>query len=179
MIPTDSSGPARAGRLCAGFSARRPLAVLLAALLLTAGTLWAVVERLAIDTSTTDMISSEVPFRQNDIAMARDFPELRGLLVAVLDAPTPEQADAAAATLVERLRARPELFAEVYWPAGLPYLQENGLLFLSVAELEALADRLAEAAPLLGSLAADPSLRGLAEVLDLALGEQAEAAGFG
>ncbi len=177
MIPTARSGLARLGSGCVDVAARRPLTVLLAALLVTLLTLWAVVSHLGIDTSTEDMISAEVPFRQNDIAFKAAFPELAGLLVAVIDGDTVEQAEGAAATLVERMRGRPDLFSRVIWPSGLPYLRQNGLLFLSESELQSLADRLAEAAPLLGSLTADPSLRGLAEVLDLALGEQGREAG--
>ncbi|SME93295.1 hypothetical protein SAMN06265365_101576 [Tistlia consotensis] len=177
MTPTARTGLARVGYACVAFSARRPLVVLLAGLLLTGATLWGVIGFLGIDTSTDDMISAEVPFRQHDIAFDKAFPQLRGLLVAVIDAPTPEQADAAASTLVGRMRQHPELFSQVFWPAGLPYLRQNGLLFLSESELQSLADRLAGAAPLLGSLAADPSLRGLADVLDQALTHRDEAGG--
>ncbi|MEO1203851.1 MAG: MMPL family transporter, partial [Pseudomonadota bacterium] len=57
----------------------------------------------------------------------------------------------------------------------LPFFQRNGLLYLSVPALEKLSDDLAEAQPLLASLSADPTLRGLADVLTLAI-EQADPA---
>ena len=50
-----------------------------------------------------------------------------------------------------------------------PFFDRNGLLYLKTEELQSLSDQLVAAQPLLGTLAADPSLRGLFNALGLAL----------
>ena len=75
----------------------------------------------------------------------------------------------AADALVARLREQPELFGPVFDPAADPFLRRNGLLYLEVAELETLSNRLAEAQPLLGTLWRSPDLAGLASVLGQAV----------
>ena len=52
-----------------------------------------------------------------------------------------------------------------------PFFQQNGLLFLGVDELSALADQLAVAQPFLGALVDDPTLRGFFGVVELALSQ--------
>jgi hopanoid biosynthesis associated RND transporter like protein HpnN len=145
------------------------LIVVLAAVALAAAGLGYTLHALAINTDTVEMISEEVPFRQHRVAFNRAFPQFQNTIVAVLDGPTPEQVDEAAEALAAALSARPELFRSVHLPGGGPFFERNGLLFLTAGELARLADRLAVAEPLLASLAQDPSLRGLVEVLDLVL----------
>jgi hypothetical protein len=128
-----------------------------------------VATRLGINTSTEEMIDAEVPFRQREIDFDRAFPQFDDVLVIVLDAATPEAAEAGAAELAERLAARPDLVRSVRRPDAHPYFRSHGVLFLPEAEVAAIADRIIEAQPMLGALAADPSLRGLFAVLNLAL----------
>ena len=65
--------------------------------------------QLGINTSQTDMISPEVPFRQNHIAFQEAFPQFSGVLVVVIDGPTPEGAETATANLAEALEAHPDV----------------------------------------------------------------------
>lgn len=126
-------------------------------------------ERLGINTDSERLISAELPWRQRNMDFDRAFPQTLDLLVIVIDAPTADRADRAATALGERLRARPDLFRSVRQPGGEPFFRRNGLLFLSTEEVAAVTDRLIEAQPLLASVAADPSLRGVFAALDLAL----------
>ncbi|MDZ3836774.1 MAG: MMPL family transporter [Rhodospirillales bacterium] len=127
------------------------------------------VRSVAIDTNTVDMLSAELPFRKADRAMAAAFPQGVDAIVVVIDADTPERAEAAGAALAEGFRARPEVFGPVFDPAGDPFFRRNGLLFLEPDQLAGVADQLAAAQPFIASLAADPSLRGLFNVLSLAI----------
>jgi len=147
------------------------IAVLGLALLLTAGAAQFTISHIGINTDTTDMLSEELPFRRYDRALNKAFPQLWDTLIVVVEAATPDLADGGARRLAAALAARPELFGEVFYPDGAPFFRRNGLLYLESAELAALGDRLAEVQPLLGALAADPSLRGLAGVLHQALGQ--------
>ncbi len=102
---------------------------------------------------------------QNEIALDQAFPQNDNLLVVVIDGQTGDLADRAARALADRLRAEPNLFRYVRQPDGGPFFDKNGLLFLPIAELDALSEQLIAAQPLIGSLARDPSLRGLFDAL--------------
>jgi hopanoid biosynthesis associated RND transporter like protein HpnN len=149
-------------------AACRPLAVLLATLVITAAALVYTLGHLSIDTSTTEMISPEVPFRQHDRAFTRAFPEFGDTIVAVIDAKTPERAEQAAGALADALEQDREHFTAVDFPGGGPFFATHGLLYLDPEQLAALADRLAAAQPLLAALAEAPDLGGLARFVKLA-----------
>ena len=91
--------------------------------------------------------------------------------MAVVEGATPERVEQATADLAAALRADQEHFAAVDHPAGEPFFARHGLLYLDPDELADLGDRLAAAQPLLATLAADPSLRGLAAFVELAQAE--------
>lgn len=150
---------------------RSAVAVLIAIVSLTALAAWYTATFLAINTSTTDMISADTPFRQNAMEFDAAFPQFNDLIVAVIDAPIPEAAQSAADKLAEALRGQPELFDRVSQPGRNEYFARHGLLFLDEEALSTLADRLAAAEPLLASLAQKPDLTGLFEILTLALQE--------
>ena len=154
-----------------GMVQRSAVAVLIAIVSLTALAAWYTTTSLTINTSTTDMISAETPFRRNAIEFDAAFPQFKGLIVAVIDAPIPEAAQIAADKLAAALRGKPDLFDRVEQPGRDGYFARNGLLFLDEEALSALADRLAAAEPLLASLAQQPNLSGLFDVLTLALRE--------
>ncbi|HLN22791.1 MAG TPA: MMPL family transporter [Patescibacteria group bacterium] len=124
---------------------------------------------LGLDTDESKMLSAALPFRRAEQQMDRAFPQDVDLLVVVLDGPSPDQTDQAAARLYDALAGRKDLFRSLRRPAEELYFRKNGLLFLSLDELTELSDRLVAAQPLLGSLARDPSLRGLLSSITLAL----------
>ncbi len=122
---------------------------------------------LSIDTDINNMLPANVPWRQNERALDKAFPQNADLLVVVIDGQTGDIAENAARELAERMRAEPDLFRYVRRPDGGEFFDRNGPLFLSVPELQALSDKLVEAQPLIGTLARDPSLRGLFDTLAL------------
>ena len=92
------------------------------------------------------------------------------------DAGVAEQATAA---LSQRLSSQIELFRAVSRPDGGPFFDRAGLLFESIADLSQTTQRLIAAQPLLGSLAADPTVRGLMDALALLVeGVQADPTRF-
>ncbi len=143
--------------------------IIIGTALLTAGALYYAVNNVSVDASVDKMLSPSLPFRQNEIAINEAFPLSNGTLSIIVEARTAEQADDAAGKLAKTLRARTDRFKSIFFPEGLTFLRQNGLLYLDETELESLADRLAEAQPLLAGISADPSLRGLADILSLAL----------
>ncbi|HUI34068.1 MAG TPA: MMPL family transporter [Stellaceae bacterium] len=146
---------------------RRPAANVIAILALTVAAGWYAAGQLAIDTNIENLLPSNLPWRQDEVAMDRAFPQNGNLLAIVIDGTTGELADDAAQRLADRLSAEPNYFSTVRRPDGGPFFDKNGLLFLSVDELNSLSQQLVTAQPLLGSLAADPSLRGLFDTIKL------------
>ncbi len=139
----------------------------LAVLALVLGAGWFAAGHLSIDTDIEKLLPRDVAWRQNEIALDRAFPQNANLLAIVIDGRTADRADDAARRLAERLAAEPQLFHNVRRPDGGAFFDRNGLLFLSVDELNALSQQLVAAQPLIGSLSADPSLRGLFDTLKL------------
>jgi hopanoid biosynthesis associated RND transporter like protein HpnN len=129
----------------------------------------------AIDTDIGKLISPDLPWRQQELAFARAFPQRYGTIFAVVDAPTTEQASLASAALAKRLAADKSLFTSVSEPGASRLFTRNGLLFLPVETVEKITGGLAQAQPLVRVLASDPSLRGLTQVLSFGLmGVQAD-----
>src|SRR5882757_8828754 len=123
----------------------------------------------AIDTDINRLISPDLPWRQQELAFSRAFPQRNGTIFAVVDAPTTELASQASTALTERLSTQTALFQSVEEPQNSPLFVRDGLLFLPTDELERSLGTLTQAQPLLQTLAADPSLRGLQQVLSLGL----------
>ncbi len=123
--------------------------------------------RLGVSTDTDALFAASLPWRQRAMALDRDFPQNRDLLVVVIDGRIPEEAEATAAALARAAAADPAHFLTVRRPDSSPYFDTNGLLFLSTAELGPLMDRTIDAQPFLGQLVADPSARGLFAALSL------------
>ncbi len=122
-----------------------------------------------INTSTSDMLSSDLPFRQHTQIMDDAFPQMSDTILVVIDGLTPDAADRAALALSDRMNASPKVFGDVYDLAGEEFFRRNGLLYLNIDELYELSDRLADAQPFLGALWQDLSLRGLFSMLGKAI----------
>src|SRR3954451_7525886 len=149
---------------------RRPAVTVIASLLLAVLAGWYSTVALKINTRAAEMISSDVPFRQHDRIYEEAFPDTEDRIVVVIDAPSPDQGDAAADRLAELMRGHPNILSNIEVPSADPYFRRYGLLFLATDKLQDLATRLAGAQAALGMLNEDPNLRGLARMLDLVLG---------
>jgi uncharacterized protein len=149
------------------FSRRHSWPVLFGGVLLALFAGWVASIRLGVSTDTDLLFQDTLPWRQQAAEMNRDFPQYRDLLVAVVDARIPEEADATANDLATRLSADKSHFLTVRRPDANPFLQKEGLLFLPLKQLSALMDQTIDAQPFLGQLVADPSARGLFSALSL------------
>ncbi len=126
-------------------------------------------EHLKVNTNTGDMISLELPFQKNRLALERAFPQDIGTALLVVEGPTPETTSAAVRRIAELARHDTQHFNEVFVPDEGAFFARNGLLYLSPEELEDLANQLAKAQPFIGRLAEDNSLRGLLGIVGDAL----------
>jgi hopanoid biosynthesis associated RND transporter like protein HpnN len=148
---------------------RRALAVVALAIALAVACLAYTAGHLTFDTNTAKLIDARVPWRQREAAVDRAFPQNADRLAIVIDAATPDLAEDAADALEKRLARETTRFQSVRRPDGGPFFRKEGLLFLPAKEVQDTTERVIAAQPLIGSLAADPSLRGLLGALGLAL----------
>jgi hopanoid biosynthesis associated RND transporter like protein HpnN len=145
------------------------LSVIAATALLTILTLIYIVTNFKFNTNLTDMISNDLPFRKNYKEFKKRFPLLDDTLVVVVHSQTPEGAYQASKALAQRFAQEKALFKTVYQPGAGKFFEKNGLLYLSVEQLEELFHNLARVQPLLAFLYHDPTLRGLFQVLEKAV----------
>jgi uncharacterized protein len=122
---------------------------------------------IGIDTDTDRLFSPDLPWRRTAAEMDRAFPQNADLLAVVVDGATPDQAEDAAAILARRLAASGDLFRDVRQPEDGIFFRKNGLLFLAREDVQKFADEMLAAQPMIGTLAADASPRGVFNALDL------------
>lgn len=165
--PQPSPPGALLGRLVValvGRSVRWPVATLLLCAVVTVFAAWLTVTRFTLDSDVSKLFPDDLGWRISERTLADAFPQRTDLVVAVLDGPDAARLDVATEALAERLRAQPQLFRSVQRPDAGEFWDRHGLLFLEEAEVAAVAERLIDGQALLGTIAADPSLRGLAEI---------------
>jgi hopanoid biosynthesis associated RND transporter like protein HpnN len=158
-------------------SARKPLYIVAVALLLAIAALFHVTTSFEMTTDTGELISAKTAWRQNEEKVANAFPKLTDGIVVVVDGKTPELAAGSAARLAAALSEDKQNFSSVARPDANDYFARQGLLFGSVADVQATTAKLIAAQPLLGGLAADPSLHGVAQTIATAAGGAADETG--
>ncbi len=122
-----------------------------------------------MDTDSSKLISAKVEWRQREIHFDKLFPQQVNLILIVVDGATPELAEAGTAALSDALRGQTKAFTSVRRPDGGEFFDKNGLLFLPLSEVKSTTAQMIAAAPFLGPMAADPSLRGIMASLQTAL----------
>jgi uncharacterized protein len=156
---------ARLVGLCA---ARAPLVVTVV-MIACAGAARYVVGHFAMTTDTSQLLSPKLPWRIRQQAFDLAFPQSGSGLVVVIDAETPELSDEAAGRLAAALRTQSGLFRSIQQPDHGAFWAHDGLLLESIGDIKSVTAQLLKFQPFLGSMASDPSLRGLANTLSLSL----------
>jgi len=166
VLPLVSPKPSlivRVVGLCVG----RAWIVVAGVIILCAAMTYYVMGHFAMTTETNALLSPKLPWRQRQTAFNVAFPPERANIVVVVDGQTPELSDAAADRLAASLSAQTRLFHSVQRPDSGPFWERNRLLFASTEDLKTFIAQLLRGQPFLGSMASDPSLRGLADTLSL------------
>jgi hopanoid biosynthesis associated RND transporter like protein HpnN len=137
-----------------------PVIVGMAVLAAAAGVI--AVEKFSITTDTARLMPPSLPWVQRQHAYEVQFPPKP--LVAVVQAPTPELVQDAAGRLAQKLNAQLPAINSAELPQASEALVRASLLYPSLPELQRTLAQLTQARPLLGALAADPTLRGIMQV---------------
>src|SRR5690242_21541804 len=100
---------------------------------------------LGLSSETERLFAADLAWRQRAAAFKSEFPQFQNLLVAVVDAREPEQAEQTADQLTSTLAEDHAHFAAVRRPDGSPFFRTEGLLFLETSRLQAVLDRITDA----------------------------------
>jgi len=152
-----------------GLCVARAWLVVTAVILLCVAITHYVTGHFAMTTETYALLSPKLPWRLRQAAFNAAFPQDESNIVVVVDGQTPELSEAAAASLGASLSAQTRLFHSIQRPDSGPFWARNQLLFASAEDVKTFIAQLLKAQPFLGSMASDPSLRGLAKTLSLAV----------
>jgi uncharacterized protein len=138
------------------------------ALVLTVASSWYAATHFSMTTDINKLISTDMPWRQREMAFEKAFPQYE-LIVAVIEAPTPELVASASDALTERLSKQKDLFRSVQQQQGGAFFEQNGFLFETTDQLGPQLKNLTQAQRLVQVLAGDPSLRGVIQALQFGL----------
>ena len=142
--------------------------VVIAALLLAVGGSYYAARHFSINTDINTLISPDLDWRKRDNQFEHAF-DREKLILAVVEAPTPELASAASKALATKLTGDTQHFESVQPLGSGEFFEKNGLLFLPVEEVGEVTGQLEAAAPLIEIMAGDPSIRGLTGALETGL----------
>src|SRR6478672_1233729 len=151
------------------FCTRFPWPIIVLGLIAAAGASVYAARHFAINTDINKLISDDLDWRQREADFEKAFPGHYGSTLIVVDAPLVEYSSRAESELANRLKARPELFRSVQDTGGSEFFARNGLLFQPTEDVSRFSQGIGQAAPIVGTLVGDPSLRGLTRALSLGL----------
>ncbi|SIO66081.1 hypothetical protein SAMN05443247_10991 [Bradyrhizobium erythrophlei] len=151
-------------RTCTRFA----IPVVIFSLALAVGAGFYTARNFSINTDINKLISPELDWRKRDNQFEDAFDRER-LILAVVEAPTPELSSAAAKALTQKLSGDTKNFEAVTPLGSGEFFEKNGLLFLPVEEVGEVTGQLESGAPLIEIMAGDPSIRGLTGALETGL----------
>jgi uncharacterized protein len=144
-----------------------PFVLALSLVLAVASSIYAA-RHFTINTDINTLISPDLDWRKRDIQFEQAF-DREKLILAVVEAPTPELASSAANALADKLKGDTKNFEAVQPLGSGEFFARNGLLFLSTEEVAKTTGQLEASAPLIEIMAGDPSIRGLTGALETGL----------
>jgi len=124
---------------------------------------------VVVTTDKNQLISSSLPWRQQEVMLDLAFPQRIDRILVVIDAATPEAATDATDALVNELSPRSDVIRAISRIYGGEFFERNGILFRSLDEVRRDTSDLISAQPFLGTLAVDPTLRGVFRTLSQSL----------
>ncbi|MBP2428030.1 hopanoid biosynthesis associated RND transporter like protein HpnN [Bradyrhizobium elkanii] len=136
--------------------------------LLSIGAGFYTARNFSINTDINKLISPDLDWRKRDNQFEEAFDRER-LILAVVEAATPELTSSAAKALTAKLQADKKNFEAITALGSGEFFEKNGLLFLPTEEVGKVAGQLESAAPLIEIMAGDPSIRGLTGALETGL----------
>ncbi len=138
---------------------------------------WVAVDRFQMNSNLSDLIRQEGSWRDDFDAYKERFPDLVETAVVVVSGTSFQAVEQMTSRVESRLREQDAFFRAISAPQNDPFFRRHAFLYLDLDELDDMADRLAEAQPMLTAVAEDPSLRGVLSLVADAV-ENEPGAGF-
>jgi len=139
---------------------------------------WIAVDRFRINSNLSDLIQQDAPWRVDFDRYEVAFPDAVRTSMLVVSGKSQKGVEDAAKQLEVTLRNRDDLFRAIHAPQNDDYFRDHALLFMDLADLDDMVDRIARAQPMLTAVAEDPSLRGILELLTDGVENEAPEEGF-
>ena len=143
-----------------GLIIRRPRLIIAAALLVSMVSLVHTWQNMEFLTGRDDLMPKNAPYKADYKAWQDEFGDSEEIVV-VIESEDQDKAARFSEKLYSRLSADKSRLRDVFYPNGLPFFKENGLLLMPLPELQQLRKNLGMAAPILKDLAASPSVQTL------------------
>ncbi len=113
---------------------------------------------LKVNTDTSAMLDPDLPFQQRATELREAFPQIKTDIIVIARAPTLDEADAFIGDLRAAVATNNEAFSAVFAPAQESFFRENGLLYLTEAEVESRLTQMTKASGLIETLIQSPTL---------------------
>ena len=143
-----------------GFVARHPWQILVVALLLAVLSVIYTKEEMRFLTGRDDLMPRNAPYQQNFRTIRAEFGDRQDIVI-VMESDDQARAAAFGARLQERLATNRALFADIFFPGGMPFFRDKGLLLMPLEDIRTLRRNLTMAKPTLKALAEAPSVQTL------------------
>ena len=139
---------------------------LLVIAILTVALGWVASTQFKLNSNLSDLIAQDAPWRVDFDRFEDTFPDLVRTAVVVLKSQSMADLESTTNVLVEALAAQPDLFHAIAAPGSETFFRDHAFFYMDLDDLDDMADRLAEAQPWLNTVAHDPTLAGLAQLLE-------------
>jgi predicted RND superfamily exporter protein len=147
------------------------LVLLFAAVLSVASVLYTRA-RLEFHTGQDDLITPNSRASRDYLNYTREFPDLDGLIIVVRAAPDPTRAEHFVDALAARLNADHANVKTVFYKIDAGAFADRAMLYMKSSDLDALAQKIRAAFPMLHAYAADPSLAGFFAMVNSGIDRQ-------
>ncbi|MFP6808702.1 MAG: MMPL family transporter [Pseudomonadales bacterium] len=151
------------------FVINRPWQILTAISLVTLLALYISITQFSINSNTAELIRQNTPWKKVHRDFMKSFPQYANNTFVVVSGKTLSSVSSVSKSLEAQLLSKSDIFQLVYSPANDKFLDSHALLFVDPEDLDALVSNLADAQPILSSVAHDPNVRGLFGLLSNAL----------
>ena len=138
---------------------------------------WISIALFKMNSDMEDLIRQTGSWRNDFEAYKAEFPLLVDTAVIVVSGTSFDAVEQTSKDLTRRIEAQVDNFQDVFSITSGGFFRDHALMYMDIDDLEEMADRLAEAQPVLTAVAEDSSLRGVLKLLVDGI-ENEPAAGF-
>ncbi len=154
-------------------------AVLAAILISTLGAAWVAITQFEMNSDTSRLIRQDTDWKRVNTEFLDTFPQYNRNTFVVISGEQPDKVAQVTSKLSADIRAREDVFQNVYSPGTTSFADAHALLYLDPETLNDTVSKLADAQPFLTAIAEDNSLRSALQLIIDALGSDEELpAGF-